>query len=75
MGGACIAYGREQRCIKNFGGELESKSALGKTRFEWKAILQRISSDRTEGVDWIDLAQGRDRCKALVNAAMNHCIP
>jgi len=61
--------------MQNFGGKLEGKSALGRTRFEWEAILQWISSDRTEGVDWIDMAQGRDGCKALVNAAMNHCTP
>lgn len=27
------------------------------------------------GVDWIHLAQGRDKCKALVNVVMNHCTP
>ena len=26
-------------------------------------------------VDWIDLAQGRDRWRALVNAAMNLQVP
>jgi hypothetical protein len=60
---------------REFVGELEGKSALERTRFEWGAILQWISSDRMEGVNWIDLAQGRDRCKALVNAALNHCTP
>ena len=27
------------------------------------------------GVDWIDLAQDRDRWQALVNAAMNFRVP
>jgi hypothetical protein len=27
------------------------------------------------GVDWIDLAQGRGRCKALVNTVMNLRFP
>jgi hypothetical protein len=27
------------------------------------------------GVDWIGLAQGRDRWGALVNMAMNHQVP
>jgi hypothetical protein len=27
------------------------------------------------GMDWIDLAQDRDRCQALVNAVMNLQVP
>jgi hypothetical protein len=27
------------------------------------------------GMDWIDLAQNRDRWRALVNAVMNLCFP
>jgi len=27
------------------------------------------------GMDWIDLAQDRDRCWALVNAVMNFWVP
>jgi hypothetical protein len=27
------------------------------------------------GMDWIDLAQYSDRWRALVNAAMNLCVP
>jgi hypothetical protein len=34
-----------------------------------------LFSDRTGGVEWVDLAQDRYRCKALVSAVMNHCVP
>jgi len=27
------------------------------------------------GFNWIDLAQDRDRCRALVNAVMNFLVP
>jgi hypothetical protein len=27
------------------------------------------------GMDWIDLAQGRDQCRALVNTVMNLRVP
>jgi hypothetical protein len=27
------------------------------------------------GVDWFDLAEGRDRCRALVNAVINLRVP
>ena len=27
------------------------------------------------GIDWIDLAEDRDRWRALLNAAMNLCVP
>jgi len=28
-----------------------------------------------EGVDWIDLVQGRDRWREILNAAMNRWVP
>jgi hypothetical protein len=31
--------------------------------------------DRMDGMDWIDLAQGRDQWKALVNTVMNLRVP
>jgi hypothetical protein len=37
-----------------------------------KMDLQEV---RWEGVDWIDMAQDRDRWRALVNAVMNLRVP
>jgi len=36
MGGACSTYGGEERCIKGFGGILEGKRQLGRSRHRWE---------------------------------------
>jgi hypothetical protein len=37
-----------------------------------KMVLQEVE---WEGVDWIDMAQDRDRWRAFVNAVMNLRVP
>jgi hypothetical protein len=37
-----------------------------------KMDLREIEWD---GIDWIDLAQDRDKCRALVNKVMNLQVP
>jgi hypothetical protein len=57
---------------KNAYRLLVGKRPLGRSRFRWvddvKMDLLEISWD---GVDWIGLAQDRDKWRALVNAVMN----
>jgi hypothetical protein len=40
-----------------------------------RIILKWIFKKWFEGIDWIDLAQDRDRVRALVNAVMNLRVP
>jgi hypothetical protein len=53
-------------------GKSEGKRPLGRQRHRWvdniKMDLREIGCD---GMDWIDLAQDRDKWRALVNTAMN----
>jgi hypothetical protein len=54
----------------------EGRRPLGRPRRRWE---DNIKMDLREvgwgGMDWINLAQDRDRCRALVNAVMNLRVP
>ena len=57
-------------------GKPEGKRQLGRSRRRWK---DNINMDLQEvgcrGMDWMELAQDRDRWRALVNAVMNLRVP
>ena len=57
-------------------GKLEGKRPLGRTRHRWE---DNIKMDLQEvgcwGMDWIELAQDRDRWRALVKAVINFQVP
>jgi hypothetical protein len=61
---------------KSFTYNFESLHKLGKPRCRWvdniKVDLVEIKLD---GVDWIDLAQDKHKCRALVNTVMNLRVP
>jgi hypothetical protein len=76
MGRACSTNGGDDECYRKLVGKPEGKRQLGRPRRRWvgniKMDLREIGWD---GMDWIDLAQDRDRWSALVNTVMNLRVP
>jgi hypothetical protein len=76
MGGPCSTNGEKRNTCRLLVGKPEGKRPLGRPRRRW---VDNIRIDLGEvgwgDVDWINLAQDRNRWRALVNALMNLRVP
>jgi hypothetical protein len=66
--GHVARMGEERKVFKVLVGKPKEKRPLGKPRRRWE---DGIRIHITEIVDWIRLAQNRDRWRAVVSAVMN----
>jgi hypothetical protein len=76
MGAACSAYEERRHVYRVLLGKLERKRPLGRLKHRWEVDTTMDFQEVGCGVmDWIELAEERDRWRELVNLAMNHRVP
>jgi hypothetical protein len=64
--------GEERKVYQILVGKPEGKRPLGRPRRRWEDGLRMdLREIGLGGVDWIPLAQDRDRWRAVVSAVMN----
>jgi hypothetical protein len=64
--------GEERKVYKVLVGKPKGKRPLGRPRRRWEnGIIMDLRETGLGGMDWIRLAQDRDRWRAVVNAVMN----
>jgi len=69
---ACRAYGGEEKRIQGCVGRPEGKRPLGRPRHRWEDNIEKDLQEVGCGaINWVELAQEKDRWRALVNAVMN----
>ena len=73
MGEACGTYGGRERCAQGFGrGNLRERDHLGEHDVDGRIIFKMDLQEVGRGCgDWMELAQDRDRWRALVSTVMN----
>jgi hypothetical protein len=76
MGRTCSTNGEKMNAYRLFVGKPEGRRPLARPRSRW---LDNIRLDLLEvgwgNVDWIGLAQDRDRWRALLNSVLNLRVP
>jgi len=74
--GACGAYGVGESGVQGCGGETWEKETIGRPRRRWEDNIKMDLQEVGGGCgDWMELAQVRDKWRALVSTVMNVRVP
>ena len=69
--GHIARVGEKRGVYRVFVGKPEGKRPLGRPRRRWEDNNLYLQEVGCGGMDWIELAEYRDRWRALVTAVMN----
>jgi hypothetical protein len=75
MGGVCSTYGGKSGAYRILVGRPEARRPLGRPRRRWEDNIKMDLQEVGWGMDWIELAQYRDKWRVLLNAVMNLQVP
>jgi hypothetical protein len=74
--GACGTHGYVRNAYRNLVGKSEKKRPRGRSWRRWDGdIRKELREIVWKVVDWIYLAEGRDKFRAFVNTVMNLRVP
>jgi hypothetical protein len=76
MGGSCSTNGEKRNAYSLLVGKPEGKRLVGRPRRRWADNIRIDLGEVGWGdVDWIGLAQDRNRWRAVVNSVLNLRAP
>jgi len=73
--GHVVQMGEERGVHRVLVGKPEGKRPLGRPRRRCEDNIKMDLREVGGGGDWVELAQDKDRCRALVNTVMNFWVP
>jgi hypothetical protein len=76
MDGACSAYGERRGVYRDLMGKPGGKIPLGRLTRRWEDDIKMDLQEVGCGLmDWIELAQDKNRWRAIVQAVRNLRVP